>query len=422
MLASESSSHGEGERPPASSLYVCYLGLDDPLVHSQVVAYLRGLAALGHRVHLLTFETGRLTRARRRRLRDELAALGITWHGSRYHKRPSLPATVYDVLRGALRSAYLIRRHRLEIFHARSHMPAAMALIAARLASFRLLFDIRGLLAEEYADAGIWAAGSLPFRITKRVEQAAVRRADGAVVLTERVRPVLFADSDRRVAVIPCCADLGHVLEQQHERDAIRRELGLEDRNVLVYVGKFTGWYLQQEMVDFFARARTVIPDLHFLVLSQSEHSWVTAEFERFGIPAEARTITRVAPERIGAYLAAADAAIAFIRPCYSKISSSPTKIGEYLAAGLPIVTGRAIGDVDALLERHDCGVVLDSFAGPELDRGVRRLRERMSEPGHGERARRAAGELSLAEVGVPRYAAVYARTTSPACAGRPQA
>jgi len=39
-------------------LYVCYLSLEDPLVHSQVVAYLAGLAERGHTVHLLTFEPG----------------------------------------------------------------------------------------------------------------------------------------------------------------------------------------------------------------------------------------------------------------------------------------------------------------------------------------------------------------------------
>ena len=91
------------------SLYVCYLSLDDPLVHSQVVAYLRGLAADGHRIHLLTFETRRLGRAERRELRDRLSRQGISWHGLRYHKRPSLPATIYDTLAGALYATVLVR-------------------------------------------------------------------------------------------------------------------------------------------------------------------------------------------------------------------------------------------------------------------------------------------------------------------------
>jgi glycosyltransferase involved in cell wall biosynthesis len=407
---------------PSSALYVCYLGLDDPLVHSQVVAYIHGLARRGHRVHLLTFETGRLTRARRRRLRSDMAALGIAWHGTLYHKRPSLPATAWDVLRGAVLAAWLIRRHRLDIFHARSHMPAAMALIAAPLAPFALLFDIRGILGEEYVDAGIWRRGSLPFRLIKRVERLAIDRAGGAVVLTHRVRDVLFANDDDRVTVIPCCADLELVRSQEHLRKETRRRLGLEQRSVLIYVGKFTGWYLQREMVQFFARAREAAPDLHFLVLSQSDPALISEEFARFDVPDDARTITRVAPEQIGAYLAAADAAIAFIKPCYSKISSSPTKIGEYLAAGLMVVTGRGIGDVDALLEQYDCGVVLDSFEAEHLDVGATLLQQRMGDTARRERSLQAAQELSLTDVGVPRYAALYAQITSPVCAGTPRA
>jgi len=391
------------------SLYLCYLGLDDPLVHSQVVAYIAGLSARTHIVHLVTFEQGRLSRRRRARLREQMASQGISWHGLRYHKRPSLPATVYDVIRGALLAAYLLRRHRLGVLHARSHIPAAMALIASRFVTFRLLFDIRGLMAEEYVDAGNWREGSLPFRLIKAVERQAIERADAVVVLTERARRLLFAGDDGRVAVIPCCVDVDQVLEPTDARGRLREQLGLGHQPVLIYVGKFSGWYLQREMVEFFARARQVMPDLHFLVLTQSDPSIVLAEFERFDIPRGARTITQVEHQDVAAYLAVADAAIAFIRPCYSKLSSSPTKIGEYLASGLPIVTGPGIGDVDRLLADYDTGVVLESFEPESLDEGIRRLRARMAESGHADRCRRAAVErLSLDHVGVPRYDALY--------------
>src|SRR3954452_17062251 len=99
-------------RPGLRALYVCYLSLDDPLVQTQVVAYLRGLATAGHRIHLLTFETARLTRERRRALRRGLSAQGIHWHGLRYHKRLSLPATIWDTVAGAAYSALLMRRHK----------------------------------------------------------------------------------------------------------------------------------------------------------------------------------------------------------------------------------------------------------------------------------------------------------------------
>ena len=111
-----------------------------------------------------------------------MAAHDIRWHGLRYHKRPSLPATIYDTFAGAALTAWLVRRHRLAAVHARSHVPAAMALLAIRVLRTKasLIFDIRGLMAEEYVDAGRWKQGGIPFRLTKAAERAAIRRAAGA--------------------------------------------------------------------------------------------------------------------------------------------------------------------------------------------------------------------------------------------------
>src|SRR5438874_2096442 len=81
------------------SLYICYLSLDDPLVETQVVAYLAGLAQRGHTIHLLTFDVP-LGRRRRQSIAENLKTRGIEWHSLRYHKRPSLPATLFDTLAG----------------------------------------------------------------------------------------------------------------------------------------------------------------------------------------------------------------------------------------------------------------------------------------------------------------------------------
>ena len=208
------------------SLYVCYLSLEDPLVETQVVAYLEGLARRGHTIHLLTYEP-KLSAERKHRLRADLARRGIAWHSLRYHKRPSLPATVYDALVGALVALRLMRRHRLDAIHARSHVPAATGLIVRRLTGCRLIFDIRGLIADEYVDAGRWPRGGVAQRITERIQRAAIARADGIVVLTERVRDHLFGPSvDERVTVIPCCADLDRLGGDPERRRAGARPAG----------------------------------------------------------------------------------------------------------------------------------------------------------------------------------------------------
>jgi glycosyltransferase involved in cell wall biosynthesis len=401
-------------------LYLCYLSLEDPLVHSQVVAYLAGLAERGHVVHLMTFEP-RLPRHRARQLERDLRDRGIAWHRRRYHKRPSLPATAFDVVAGGMAAARLVRRHRLDAVHARNHMPAAMALIAARFAPLRLIFDIRGLMAEEYVDAGHWRRGGVPYRLTQWVQRTALRRADGVVTLTEAVRPHLSEAKagPETTFVIPCCADVERIEARSPERDAARAELGLGDRPTMVYVGKFTGWYMEREMADLVAVARRSEPELLFLIVTQADPAPMLAELDRCGIGPDDYRILRAEPEEIGRYLAAADIGLSFVKPCFSKISSSPTKIGEYLAAGLPVISTAGIGDVDALLRDNRVGALVGDFSTPAYEAAVDAVRELREDPGTRQRCAAVARQsLSLHEVGIPRYDALYRRVA--ACLSSP--
>ena len=87
------------------TLYLCYFGLREPLVQTQVLPYLRQLSLAGIKVHLLTFEPG-LTEnsggeAELDNQRKKLLTEGIKWFSLPYHKSPSLPATAFDIFAGA---------------------------------------------------------------------------------------------------------------------------------------------------------------------------------------------------------------------------------------------------------------------------------------------------------------------------------
>jgi glycosyltransferase involved in cell wall biosynthesis len=388
-------------------LYICYLSLDDPLVQSQVVAYLAGLHRCGHTIHLLTFD-GDIPAERRRDLTEGLARQGVRWHSQRYHKRPSLPATGYDAVAGAVSALRIMRRHRLTTVHARNHVPAAMALIVRRLTGCQIIFDLRGLMAEEYVDAGHWRRGGTPYRLTNWIQRLALRRADGIVVLTEAVRRYLFDGRPPRVpvAVIPFCADV----PAGRRRGAAPSddELAVRGRPVMAYVGKFTGWYMEREMVEFYRSARLVSPGLLFLVLTQSDRRLIEAELRRAKIPASDYVITRVEPSEIEQCLRAADFGISFVRPSFSKISSSPTKIAEYLAASVPVVTTK-IGDLGELFGDGDLGVIVDDFSAPAYRAAARKIDDLAHDPAIRERCRAVARErLSLQRVGIPRYDRLY--------------
>lgn len=353
------------------TLYICYFGLSEPLVQTQVLPYLLEMVKGGIEVSLLTFEPAAPVDDDAER--EALRALGIDWHSLRYHKRPSVPATFFDILNGARFVRKLLDRKGFNVLHCRVHVPASMAVLARRFSRRKpkIIFDIRGFFPEEYTDAGIWPEDGWLFRTAKRVEKFLLRESDGFVVLTEKAREILFPESadagfdqlGRPVEVIPCCVDLSRF---DFDSDAARREmrsrLGIGEQFVLVYVGSFGGWYLSDEMFDLFAAAREVDPNIFIIILTHRQTQNALEHLKAKGFDDDSFFVAGVTPNDLPGYLVAADAAVSLVKPCYSKLASSPTKNAEYLAAGLPIIANPGIGDVDNLIEENGVGILLPAF------------------------------------------------------------
>jgi glycosyltransferase involved in cell wall biosynthesis len=238
---------------------------------------------------------------------------------------------------------------------------ATIALPLKRRFGVKMIFDVRGLLADEYVDAGHWRAGSINYRLTKAMERRCFAASDGVVTLTERIWPIIKEWDGlrgRRVAheVIPCCVDLEKFNYDPAARAARRAELGLGGRFVVVYSGSVGGWYLTEEMADFFAALSKARADAHLLWLTPGSHDVVRNILRERGIGEDRYTVLASAPADVASYLSAADAGLAFIKPCFSKLASSPTKNAEYLACGLPLIINAGIGDSDALVREESCG------------------------------------------------------------------
>lgn len=352
-------------------LYISYNGMLDPLGQSQVIPYLRELSKCNVCFTLLSFERDAAFTgdgpARCEELRRQLAENGIGWHRLRYHQRPSLPATVFDVATGVRLASRLVRRNKIEMVHARAHIPAVIALALKRRFRIKMIFDIRGLMAEEYIDAGHWSAGSIPSRITKTMEGRVLRATDGVVTLTDRLWAAMQSWPDvNKTSIahqtIPCCIDLERFCFNDQSRAARRAELGLDDRFVLVYSGSIGGWYMTEEMATFFAALKRRKQNAFFLWLTTGPSSIVEGAMTKLGIEPCDYAVRSVAPADVSSFLSAGDAGIAFYRPGVSRLGTSPVKVSEYLACGLPVVINAGIGDSDELITKEGVGSLVSGF------------------------------------------------------------
>ena len=390
------------------TLYVSYFGLREPLVQTQVLPYLRGLRDHGVAVHLLTFEPPDPPWSSEDAVaeRARLAADGIRWFARRYHKRPSVPATAFDIVVGVWSVCLLTRRYQLDALHARSHVPLAMTLAARLWIRRPVVFDCRGLLADEYVAGGRWRTSSFAYRAVKRLERLGLRKADQFVVLTRRAREWMMAQGvgTERIECVPCCVDLGRFPADPGPDPDPRRPLQL------VHLGSVGGAYRLDQSARFAAALRAQSRGVFLKVLTGASRAEVSRVVEAAGLTPAEYSADFVKPEEMGPHLAAA-AGLVFMHSSSADLARSPAKVAEFLAAGSPVVADAGIGDLDELIEAEQVGVVVKSSSPGDLEAAAARLLALLGQPGIRRRCRDAARRhFDLTTVGIPGYRNVYQR------------
>ena len=393
------------------TLYITYMGLTEPLLHSQVLSYLKILSQKGVSVHILSYEKKQfLTKANIYSIKQELDAAGIKWSFLHYHKRFQFLSKPYDVIKGMFFTLYIALKERIDVIHARGAMCALIGIMPHLFLRRRLIFDMRGLMAEEYVDAGSWKRKSFIYRLVNSMEQYFVRNADEVIVLTDKAKDLLIERHiHSNITVIPSCVDLGKFnFKKEKDIKPVSRYL-LNEKFILIYTGSLGTWYMLSEMIDFYKQLLGSGYNAAFFILSQTERKWIEQHISE---KLRKKVIIDFAkPKDVTDFLNLADVGIFFIKPCLSKLASCPTKFGEYLACGLPVIINKGIGDTEEIVRENRIGVVVENFSAGEYRRRIDEMKELLKEGEDLRKRCRSTAEkyLSLRE-GAGRYADVYAR------------
>jgi glycosyltransferase involved in cell wall biosynthesis len=396
----------------AGVLYISYDGMLEPLGQSQVIAYLERLTD-EVQFHLISFEKPAdwADSERRATVSARLARAGITWHPLRYHKSPTVPATAFDMAQGIRKALWLAVRHKVRIVHARSYVAGVIALAVKRATGARFLFDIRGFWADERTDGGLWPEGGQLYRGAKRLERSLLLGADWIVTLTQSSVPVLESFPYLRgrahapISVITTCADLGCFSPGESKQS---------DVFTLGYLGSLGTWYLFDELLECFLELRRQRPDARLLIVNRHDHDLIRRKLAEFRIDPAWSELIAVDHRDAPAAIRRMTVGTAIIKPAFSKISSAPTKLAEYLGCGVPCLGNVGVGDVAAILEENQVGVALAGFDEVERSRAITELLGLVESPDLAKRCRETAQRLFSLEGGVAAYRDIYRALLDP--------
>lgn len=399
-------------------LFISYDGMTDPLGQSQVIPYLRGLSAKGHGVYILSFEKKERYEAAKGLISTILNEANITWIPLGYTSKPPVISTLWDIWQMSKAAQRLLKTEKIDLLHCRSYISALVGLKLKKKYGMGFVFDMRGFWADERVEGKLWNTKNILFNLIytffKRKEIAFFNASDYTISLTTAganiIRHWPSIRKDIRIKVIPCCADLNHFdytkISSEQTRLAAQRLSIPEGTVVITYLGSLGTWYMLDEMLDFFAVFQRFFPESIMLFITTDNVKQILDKAIVKGISSDSLRTTKASRNELPALLSVSAASLFFIRPSFSKQASSPTKMGELMGMGIPIICNTGVGDIATIMNDTRSGISIDSFLEADYISACKKFNQILTIPKSHIRTG-AQSWYSLSE-GIERYGDVY--------------
>jgi glycosyltransferase involved in cell wall biosynthesis len=121
------------------------------------------------------------------------------------------------------------------------------------------------------------------------------------------------------------------------------------------------------EMLELFSLIAKKYTGAKFLFITPSPPKLILEKLGKYGLSATDLVIKEATRNEVPVYIKASDINVSFIQPLYSKIASSPTKLGEVLAMGIPVISNSGVGDVEDIIKESKSGFVIHHFIKEEF-------------------------------------------------------
>jgi len=348
--------------------------MTDPLGQSQVIPYLEGLTKYGYRFTILSCEKPEKYTLHKEEIESLLENKPINWVPVKYHKNPAALSTVYDVYQLKKKSKKLHTKEKFDLVHTRAGIPALVGLWLKKKYGIKFINDIREFYSDSRIEGGMWNTDKFLYKkiylFFKQKEKEEFILSDGIVCLTKAAENIIRNSPDYKneipLHVIPCSVDTqlfdpGKIDNLQRIKLKDELKIKVEDF-IFCYLGSVGSWYLTNEMMQFFKIISDKIPNAKFLFITPADNKTIIAIANKFRLSENKLIIKKANRNEVPALLSLSRYSVFFIKPCYSKQSSSPTKHGEIMAMGIPVITNSGVGDVAEIVEKYHSGIVLNEL------------------------------------------------------------
>lgn len=394
-------------------VYLSYDGLSDPLGQSQIIPYILGLSKFGNfHFTIISFEKEDVYKDRKIKIQETLSKENIKWIPNMYTKNPPILSTIYDLWRLELSIKDVLKERKIDIFHARGYISSIAALRFKDKFKIPFIFDMRGWWPDEKLESGNWNNIIFKplYKFFKKAEVKFFKKADKIVSLTNIGKIEIVKNkyaSSKKIGVIPTCIDFINFPKFSFEiRNEMRIKLNINSKStVLIYSGSLGGNYDFNDFALIFKLFLEQKPSNRVLILSKTIKSYISQQLDNYSLDKTKIRIINADFNQVYKYLQASDIGLILYKKSFSSIGRSPTKLGEYWASGLPIVSLKGIGDLESIIGKYPFGgQLLNEIKSENLKDMFDEITNKVDK----KKLRTAAKEYFHIEDGVKFYANIY--------------
>jgi glycosyltransferase involved in cell wall biosynthesis len=308
-----------------------------------------------------------------------------------------------------------LKRYRINLLHCRSYHAGLLGLIIKKLMRVPYIFDPRSSWVGEQVLMGKLAPRSLSYRMWRKLEAAIVGNASICVVVSDPLKDEFIATA-RRVEVIYTTASQMHFestdetqcpsVKEIDELETLRKSCRLFVFNA----GNFNRWNNLDHLLIRYKELSSIAPNLALVITSHTPRQIICKALLAHGIEPDHILIMSLASQHVPFILRKCDYGL-LVRPLSPESRGEiSVKLGEYLAAGLPVICDEYIGGAAYVIKQHKVGMLLSSD-WVRNKREFDHLQDAYSEVS--ERCRNVAKELFSVHKHAEKYAELYQKVVA---------
>lgn len=384
-------------------LYLSYTGLCEPLGRSQVLNYMKKIS-LDFSVTIVTFEKLEdFGTENFRQIQSECDEYGIQWIAKQYHSTPRLAATLLDVFQMVAISYKILKKNRQAIVHCRSYVTGLAGLILNRLLQVDFVFDMRALWVDEITEGNTINKKSILTKALYKLEELLLKKSYSVISLTRVAIPYLVKkysiESDSKFVVIPTCVEL----------EKFSKSKKATNSKTVGTMGTIVSGRVNKELIfKFFYFFNLLNANVKSKIITRDPvTSFSSCEFFNSSIEVVAASSDTIVDE-----LLELDFGFVFFTPGVSTLGTSPTRIGEMLSLGIPIIANKNVGDVEEIINKYNVGVVVESSSDKSIAEAVQKAVLLWNDNEVSQRCKLAAKDYYSLSKGVETLKSVYSGTS----------